>query len=123
MKLHLNSQTGQNMFTGYGDDHVFINQQRFDKSLIVLPDQIIQDWEPTHVGGLALAHVEEIRALEPEILLLGTGRQVQFPSPEVLSPLINAQIGVEVMDIFATCRTYNILMAEGRHVAAALLMA
>jgi uncharacterized protein len=58
----------------------------------------------------------------PELLILGTGRRQRFPRAELLAPLAEAGIGWEVMDTGAACRTYNILMSEGRNVAAALLM-
>jgi uncharacterized protein len=58
----------------------------------------------------------------PEIVLLGTGPRLRFPSPAVYASLLKARIGVEVMDTAAACRTYNILAAEGRRVAAALML-
>ena len=63
-----------------------------------------------------------IAALGCEVLLFGTARLQRFPHPSLLQPLMLARIGVEVMDTAAACRTYNILMAEGRKVAAALLL-
>ena len=60
---------------------------------------------------------------DDEVILLATGTQLRFPAPELLQPLIQAQKGVEVMDIRAACRTYNVLVSENRRVAAALLFA
>jgi len=57
-----------------------------------------------------------------EIVLPGTGAQLRFPRPEILRPLLEAGVGVEVMDVQAACRTYNILVSEERKVAAALLL-
>jgi len=54
--------------------------------------------------------------------LIGTGARFQFPEPALLAPLQKAGIGVEVMDTQAACRTYNILLGEGRSVAAALIL-
>jgi uncharacterized protein len=72
---------------------------------------------------LAEAHFEVIAGLEPEIVLLGTGGRQRFPRPSLLRSLLARGVGVEIMDTAAACRTYNIIMLEGRRVAAALLLA
>ena len=123
MKLHLSNPAGQNLFTGYGDNYVSINQITYDKSLIVMPQSLVENWGANSFDALTDAHFEFILGLEPEIVLLGTGKNLRFPKPSLTQALTRAQIGIEVMDIYATCRTYNILMAEGRKVAAALILA
>ena len=123
MKLHLSNPAGQNLFTGYGDNYVSINQITYDKSLIVMPQSLVENWGASSFDALTDAHFEFILGLEPEIVLLGTGKNLRFPKPSLTQALTRAQIGIEVMDIYATCRTYNILMAEGRKVAAALILA
>jgi uncharacterized protein len=122
VKLHLAEQTGQNACTGHGPGNVAINDQRYEQSLVVLPERLITDWPATGFDSLAAAHFEPLTDLGLEILLLGTGARIRFPHPEVLRPLIDAGVGVEVMDVPAACRTYNILMAEARKVGAALLI-
>ncbi len=122
MKLHLDAGGGANQFTGYGDGYVSVNGTRHDASLIVLPRELVTDWPPTRFERLAAEHFLDLATREIEIVLLGTGARLRFPRPEVTRPLIEAHIGVEVMDVPAACRTYNILMAEGRKVAAALVL-
>jgi len=122
MKLHLTTASGQNLFTGYGDGHVLINKQRYERSLIVMPEQLLENWDAATFEDLAPAHFEFILTLQPEIVLLGTGRSQRFPHPRLSQALTQANIGVEAMDTGAACRTYNILMAEGRKVAVALLL-
>ena len=122
MKLHLAKAAGQNLFTGYGEGYVSVNQVRYENSLIVLPDRLIENWGAANFDELSNAHFEFILRLEPEIVLLGTGKNLRFPKPSLTQALTHAQIGLEVMDTYATCRTYNILMAEGRKVAAALML-
>jgi uncharacterized protein len=122
MKLHLTTASGQNLFTGYGDDHVLVNKQRYERSLIVMPEQLLENWDAATFEDLAQAHFEFILTLQPEIVLLGTGRSQRFPHPRLSQALTQANIGVEAMDTGAACRTYNILMAEGRKVAVALLL-
>jgi uncharacterized protein len=122
LKLHLANAAGINLFTGYGEDYVEINRQRFSRSLIVLPEKIVEDWEVLGFEQLAAAHFEFLASLAPEIVLLGTGTRLRFPVPALTRALVTAQIGLEVMDTAAACRTYNILASEGRKVAAALLL-
>lgn len=99
-----------------------VNQQRFEQSLIVLPDRLIDDWAPRRLEDLTEAHFAQLAELNAEIILLGTGALLRFPHPRLSAPLTSRHIGFEVMDTFAAARTYNILMGEGRQVAAALLL-
>ena len=99
-----------------------VNGERHEKSLVVLPRRIVTDWAATTFEALAAEHFEALLDLECEVVLLGTGAVLRFPRPELLRPLSGKGIGVEVMDVHAACRTYNILMAEERKVAAALLI-
>ncbi len=123
MKLHLDNPTSRNLVTGYGAGYVAINHRRYESGLIVLPDRLVEPWGSGGFDGLSEADFEAVLAQEPAIVLLGTGAAQRFPRQQLLRPLIEAGIGWEVMDLAAACRTYNILMAEGRQVAAALLLA
>lgn len=122
MKLHPASFAHQYIFTGYGDGHISINQIRYEKNLIVMPDRLIEDWPTLTVSQLEVRHFEMLVPYKPEIIILGTGIAHKFPSQSVLSQLTKMGIGIEVMDTKACCRTYNILVEEGRRVAAALLI-
>ncbi len=122
MKLHLAHFSGQNAFTGYGEGSVLVNQQRWERSVIVLPDRLITDWAPRSVAELTEADFALLASLGAEIVLLGTGPTLRFPAPVLSQVLTRQGIGLEVMDSFAAARTYNILLAEGRRVAAALLL-
>ncbi len=122
MKLHPASFAHQYIFTGYGDGHISINQIRYEKNLIVMPDRLIEDWPVMSVSQLEVRHFEMLTPYKPEIIILGTGTTLKFPSQSVLSQITKMGIGIEVMDTKACCRTYNILVEEGRRVAAALLI-
>jgi len=122
MKFHLQTGGGQNIIRTYGPGQITINQDVCIHSVIVLPERIIHDWAPQLFSELTADHFESIAALAPELVILGTGQHLRFPQPAVTVPLVQAHIGWEVMDTAAACRTYNILMGEGRRVAAALLM-
>jgi uncharacterized protein len=121
LKLHLESASALNTFTGYGEGYVMVNRRRIEKSVVVLPDRILEDWPARRFDELAAEHFERLADLGREIVLLGTGGRLRFPRAEILAPLVRAGVGVEVMDLQAACRTYNILLAEERKVAAALL--
>lgn len=114
--------TGQNFIHAYGPGQVTINQEVHRRSLLITSDKLITDWPPQSFGELLAQHFEQIRALNPEVVVLGTGARLQFPRTADTRALIQANIGLEVMDTGAACRTYNILMQDGRRVAAALLM-
>lgn len=122
MKLHASAPTSLNTFTGYGSGFVLVNGVRHEASLIVLPDQLLA-WDTAEFAALEEADFARLAELRPEVVLLGTGQILRFPHPRMTRALAEARIGLEVMDLQAACRTYNILMAEERKVAAALLFA
>jgi len=110
------------MFTGYGADFVSVNGVRYSRALVVLRDRIVSPWEPESFADIAAVHLASLAGLGCEIVLLGTGPVQRFPSPQIIRPLIEARAGIEVMSTPAACRTYNILVAEDRKVAAALVL-
>lgn len=116
------SAEGKNAFTAYGDGWVEVAGRRFSASLAVCADRLLEGWTAGDVGTLTPEETAALLDWKPEVLLLGTGATFRFPDPEALAPAYRAGIGVEVMDTKAACRTYNILLAEGRRVVAALVM-
>lgn len=113
---------GQYLITGHGPGWVQINESRHSDSLILTPAQMLSPWPVESLEALTAEHFRAAIEFAPEILLLGTGARLRFPPPACLKLLIDDNIGYEVMDTAAACRTYNILMAEGRNVAAALIV-
>jgi uncharacterized protein len=122
MKLHLANTAGQNRFTGYGSGYVAVNNQRYERSLVVTPAAIHDTWTAASVDAIGVTEAEFLLNLKPEILLLGTGATHRFPGSVALREFARAQVGVEAMDTAAACRTFNILMAEGRNVVAAVIV-
>jgi uncharacterized protein len=122
LKFHLEQRTGLNTFTSYGSGYVMVNNVRHEHNLAVLPESMLDNWTAGGFDSLSAADFTAFTNLGLEIVLLGTGTRIRFPRPEILRPLIEAGIGVEVMDTPAACRTYNILMSEGRKIAAALIL-
>jgi len=123
MKLHSTSTQQYQTVTSYDDQGVEINLIRFTHSLILLPETVPVVWPVTSFEALTTENFEQIAATEPDVVILGTGAKQKFVHPRLTSSLTNDRIGVECMDNQAACRTYNILMAEGRKVALALIFA
>lgn len=122
MKIELdNLSPDLNLIQAYGPTGILIKNTPYPGSLIVSPDRILDRWEPRQVSDLTLAHIRSLIDLSPEIVLLGTGKRLQFPAPEILAALHHIHIGVEVMDTAAACRAYNFIAGEGRRVIAALI--
>lgn len=122
MKIEREQAEGRNTFTGYGEGYVEVNRTRHSTSLVVSGERLVTDWPARSVEDLGADHFAAILELKPEIVLLGTGPVFRFPEPARLAPLHRAGFGVEVMDTPAACRTYNILLGEGRNVVAALIL-
>lgn len=113
---------GSNLIRACSAHEVTIRDQVIRSSVLLGVDEIVTDWPPQSVEALSAAHLQAALELSPEVILLGTGRRQHFPDPEILLPAQRAGVGVEVMDTPAACRTYNILLQEGRRVVAALIL-
>jgi len=122
VKLHLQAPAA-NIVTGSGPGWVRVGQTEYRSNLVLLPDAIVEGWAPEGIAGLKEADFAALLQYTPEMVLLGTGARQQFVHPRLLQALTAARIGVETMDTRAACRTFNILVAEDRRVAAALVVA
>ena len=122
MRLSLEFSAAAHVIRAYAEGVVTINDYQLRQSVIVTPDRLITDWPPQRFDDLVASHFQALVELNAEIVLLGTGKRQQFPAPPLTYLLLSRGVGLEVMDTGAACRTYNIIMAEGRRVAAALLM-
>ncbi len=122
MKFHLQTPTA-NVVTGTGPGWIRVGATEYRTNLVLLPDEIVEGWAPAGQAALTERDYAALLAHRPEIVLLGTGARQQFPHPRLLQSLAAAHVGVEIMDTRAACRTFNILVAEDRRVAAALVIA
>lgn len=122
MKMALDTASGVNVVRSYEPGAVEIGNRRFTASLLVLPDLIHTDWPPTAASELQPRHFRALLDNSPEVLILGTGDTQDFPEPSVFVTLMDMAIGFEVMNNAAACRTYNILLSEGRRAALALML-
>ncbi|MEG0821726.1 MAG: Mth938-like domain-containing protein [Burkholderiaceae bacterium] len=121
MKLHAAPLSTLNTVTAYGPGFIEVNQERHGSHLLLTPESLAV-WSVADFDALTADHFEALLEISPELVILGTGARQRFPHPRLTQGLMRAGIGVEAMDSAAACRTYNILMAEGRRVAAAVLV-
>ena len=122
MKLQSDPHSGANTITGYGDGYIEINKIPYSHAVLLSSDGEILEWAIKSFEDLGAADFMQMAALKPELIIIGTGKRQRFPKPELLKTLIEAKIGFEVMDSQAACRTYNILVGEGRQVLLALIV-
>ena len=122
MKLQPDKQPSLNTVSAYGLNYIEINAQRYTNSLLLSPESPVVEWSCTRFEDIKTEDFEQIAKLEPAVVIFGSGERIRFPKPALIAPLIARNIGIETMDLQAACRTYNVLMAEGRKVVAALLI-
>ncbi len=112
---------GQNAIARYGPDGVIVNGLEYTRSVIVPWHGEVTPWSVRSFDELQAEHFDQFIAMQPQVVIFGSGPRLRFPPPHTLSGLMAARIGFETMDNAAACRTYNVLLAEGRSVVAALL--
>ena len=122
MKLQSDPHSGANTITGYGDGYIEINKIPYSHAVLLSSDGEILEWAVKSFDEISPADFSQMASLKPELIIIGTGKRQRFPKPELLKTLIEAKIGFEVMDSQAACRTYNILVGEGRQVLLALIV-
>jgi uncharacterized protein len=122
MKFSLDQTSTINVVRGYGPGVLRIGDRSFGRSVIVTPATLIEEWRPYSILDLQATDLETLLRLRPDVLLIGSGRRQVFPDRSTLAALYTAGLGFEIMDTGAACRTYNVLAAEGRNVAAALIV-
>ena len=122
MKLHQSDTQKYQTVTGYDETGVEINAERYNFSLVVLPEMAPRAWNAPTFEALTVEHFDLIGADDPDVVILGTGARQRFIHPRLTAALTLRRIGVECMDSQAACRTYNILMGEGRKVTLALVI-
>jgi uncharacterized protein len=107
---------------GYEPGRIVIDGESHRAGLILTPDRIIPGWGPEDPEGLSEDDIAALVELSPQVIVIGTGRRQVFPAPAVYAAAMRCGVGVEIMDTGAACRTYNIVMAEGRRIVAGLMI-
>ncbi len=121
MQLQQDSNDGLQI-NAYALGKVQIAGQEYTHSVIVTPERVINAWPPQTFAELKADDFKMIVQESPELILLGTGETLIFPEQEILADVYAAKIGIEIMDTAAACRTFNLLVADGRNVLAALIL-
>lgn len=114
MQMTLDADSRVNLIRSYAPGEVKVGDRSFRDSLVVTADQLVESWNPQDL--------EVVFALKPDVVLLGRGEVQQFPPAAVRSAFASRRIALEAMTLGAACRTFNILVQEGRRVAAALML-
>ena len=122
MQLTLDERASPLLIRGLGDGQIRIADTTYDQSVLITASRVHERWPVRSVAEINVTHWAAILDAAPAILILGTGASLQFPEPAQTAPLITRQIGVEIMDTAAACRTFNVLLSEGRSVAAAIIL-
>ena len=122
MKFAQDSQDEGYVITAYDNGSISINGKVFSQSLIVSTTKLQDNWGIETIELLQANHIEQVLSLNPELIIIGTSSKLVFPALEIYSGIIQRGIGVDFMDTGAACRTYNILMSEGRDVVAGLIL-
>ena len=110
-----------NSIQAYRQGEIIINERKINRSAVVTADVIVE-WPPQHFDDITAEHLDQLADYQPEIVILGTGVRQQFPPAYFMAGLQTRGIGVEVMNTDAACRTFNVLLSEGRRVVAAMIL-
>ena len=114
--------TSRYRITGYREDSIIVNDTSYRQSLILSATSLHCPWSVRSLPDLDSDSLEPVFSLGPEVVILGTGQRQRFPGTEIMALFARNRLGLEVMDTGALCRTFNILVAEGRNVVAAAIL-
>ena len=122
MQLTLENPDFRYSLRGAGGDYALVNEQRLEASFLLAPNDLVTGWRPATLADLQPQDMDAVLAMQPALVLLGSGASVRFPAPAVMATCLTRGIGIEVMDNAAAARTFNVLATEGRRVVAAFLI-
>ncbi|CAD5373694.1 conserved hypothetical protein [Rubrivivax sp. A210] len=122
MKFQPDTLAGVNSITRHDSGRVWVGATPYVRSVLVPWVGEVRAWAPQDFGQLDAAAFEAIVALQPELVIFGSGARIRFAPPALMRALMERRIGIETMDTAAACRTYNVLVNEQRSVVAALLL-
>lgn len=122
MQLTLENPDFRYLLRGVGADGVLVNDQTLNRSFILTPHELLENWRPVSSQDLLAEDMQALLDLNPVLVILGTGARQQFPSAAVMAACLTRGIGIEVMDNAAAARTFNVLATEGRKVVAGFIV-
>jgi uncharacterized protein len=121
MKLQADRMEGQNAISRHGPGGVIVSGVQYQSSVFISWNEGVTAWAVTDFEALTAQHFALLAPAQPEVVIFGSGSRLRFVHPALWTSLTQQRIGFETMDTAAACRTYNVLLAEGRRVVAALL--
>jgi uncharacterized protein len=122
VKFTLENSGSANLVRGYSASEIRIGEQVVRDSCIVTADRLLTDWGVREFAAFGEADLPAILALSPELVIVGSGATQQFAPAALRRAFATRGIGLEVMQLGAACRTYNVLVQEERKVAAVLFV-
>jgi uncharacterized protein len=122
MDLSLDQSGGYLLVRRVGEQSITLLDRELSRSFLLAPDQAIENWPADAASELGEDHIQAMLALQPELVILGTGARQTFPSAAFMAGFLRRNIGIEVMDNAAAARTYNLLASEGRRVIAGFIL-
>jgi uncharacterized protein len=122
MKFTQQSPAGANLIRRYGADFIVIGEEEIRRSCLVSAATLTREWPPRSVEQLTVTNLAAIFDLAPEVVVLSTGARQKFPPAALRAEFATRRIGLEVMEVGAACRTYNVLVSEERQVVGAILL-
>jgi uncharacterized protein len=122
MKFEPETLEGANSITRHEAQRIWVGPVRHEASVLVPWSGAVLPWQVAALEDLTAAHFERLLAMVPELVIFGSGSRLRFVPPKLMQSLMAQRIGVETMDTAAACRTFNVLVSEGRNVVAALLL-
>jgi uncharacterized protein len=122
MDLSLDNAEGYLLVRRTAARSITLMDRELTASFLLMPDRVIERWSVAAANALDAGHVDSLLALQPELVILGTGERQVFPAAEFMAGLLRKGVGIEVMDNAAAARTYNLLAGEGRRVLAGFML-
>jgi uncharacterized protein len=112
--------TAVHLIRAWEPGRVHVADRWLTGNVIVGGTDIIEGWTTNDAGRLTIADLEPALALQPTIIVLGTGTDRVLPDVELMAAVAERAVGLEIMNTPAACRTFNVLLQEQRRVVAAL---
>lgn len=122
MDLSLDNAEGYLLVRRTAARSITLIDRELSASFLLMPDRVVESWPVDSASALNAGHVGDFLALQPELVILGTGERQVFPAAEFMAGLLRKGVGIEVMDNAAAARTYNLLAGEGRRVVAGFIL-
>lgn len=107
---------------GADGTQALVNERTLRASFVIAPDRLLEGWAVRDAATLVPSMLEPLLALDPEVIVLGTGAVQAFPPPEVLAACLSRGVGLEAMTNAAAARTFNVLASEERRVVAGFVL-